>query len=248
MFTPGPRTTCTPRARASRAIAVPIHSATDGSQLDPTATAGGKQVAGRFSKIPSASKSPACRRTPCGPSVSTTAGRPSTGLVDQKSRPDSSAAFSSRVRPSRSSGETWITARACRTAPSAGKSGAPAARLAVACEEAASSIGGGSHRGRRTHTLGGIGPHASSREVAVATVTGEERPVRRPVSLKREIGLIGLLWASTGSIIGSGWLFGAQKGLVAAGPAAVISWVIGGVAILFLALVHAELGGMYPVS
>jgi amino acid transporter len=82
----------------------------------------------------------------------------------------------------------------------------------------------------------------------MATVTGEERPVRRPVSLKREIGLVGLLWASTGSIIGSGWLFSAQKALIAAGPAAVISWVIGGLAILFLALVHAELGGMYPVS
>src|SRR4029079_10630943 len=40
----------------------------------------------------------------------------------------------------------------------------------------------------------------------------------------------------------------AQKALIAAGPAAVISWVIGGLAILFLALVHAELGGMYPVS
>src|SRR3954467_8263079 len=75
-----------------------------------------------------------------------------------------------------------------------------------------------------------------------------EKPVRRPVSLKREVGLIGLLWASVGSIIGSGWLFGAQKALITAGPAAVISWVIGGVAILILALVHAELGGMYPVS
>ena len=51
-----------------------------------------------------------------------------------------------------------------------------------------------------------------------------------------------------GSIIGSGWLFGAQKALVAAGPAAIISWVIGGVAIIVLALVHAELGGMFPVS
>lgn len=71
---------------------------------------------------------------------------------------------------------------------------------------------------------------------------------RRTTSLKREVGLIGLLWASMGSIIGSGWLFGAQKGLMAAGPAAIISWVIGGVAILVLALVHAELGGMYPVS
>jgi amino acid transporter len=80
------------------------------------------------------------------------------------------------------------------------------------------------------------------------SVATERTPTRRPVSLKREIGLVGLLWASTGSIIGSGWLFGAQKALVTAGPAAIISWVIGGVAILILALVHAELGGMYPVS
>ena len=71
---------------------------------------------------------------------------------------------------------------------------------------------------------------------------------RRSTALKREVGLIGLLWASMGSIIGSGWLFGAQKGLMAAGPAAIISWVIGGFAILVLALIHAELGGMYPVS
>jgi amino acid transporter len=81
--------------------------------------------------------------------------------------------------------------------------------------------------------------------MALAT---EEVPTRRPASLKREIGLVGLLWASVGSIIGSGWLFGAQKGLLAAGPAAIISWVIGGLAILVLALVHAELGAMYPVS
>jgi amino acid transporter len=80
------------------------------------------------------------------------------------------------------------------------------------------------------------------------TATSEPVQRKRPVSLKREIGLIGLLWASTGSIIGSGWLFGAQKALITAGPAAIISWVIGGVAILVLALVHAELGGMYPVS
>src|SRR3954464_11549336 len=66
--------------------------------------------------------------------------------------------------------------------------------------------------------------------------------------LRREVGFVGLIWASEGSIIGSGWLFGAQKALGGAGPAAIISWVIGSVAILILALVHAELGGMYPVS
>ena len=67
-------------------------------------------------------------------------------------------------------------------------------------------------------------------------------------SLKREVGLIGLMWASVGSIIGSGWLFGAQEGLIAAGPAAMISWVVGGLMMMVLALIHAELGGMYPVS
>jgi amino acid transporter len=73
---------------------------------------------------------------------------------------------------------------------------------------------------------------------------------RRPATtgLRREIGFVGLLWASGGSIIGSGWLFGAQGALAAAGPAAIISWVIGAVAIMMLALVHAELGAMYPVA
>src|SRR4051812_44289872 len=78
--------------------------------------------------------------------------------------------------------------------------------------------------------------------------TLEKEPKQRNTKLLREVGLIGLLWASMGSIIGSGWLFGAQEALITAGPAAIISWVIGGVAILILALVHAELGGMYPVS
>src|ERR1700756_4948295 len=76
--------------------------------------------------------------------------------------------------------------------------------------------------------------------------TGEQAP--RRTGLRREIGFIGLLWASAGSIIGSGWLFGAQKALIAAGPAAIISWGIGALAIFLLALTHAELGGMWPVA
>ncbi|MEU6217846.1 APC family permease [Streptomyces sp. NPDC047022] len=67
-------------------------------------------------------------------------------------------------------------------------------------------------------------------------------------SLRRDVGLIGLMWASVGSIIGSGWLFGAKNAVIAAGPAAIISWGIGAVAIVLLALVHAELGGMFPVA
>jgi len=68
------------------------------------------------------------------------------------------------------------------------------------------------------------------------------------IGLKREMGLIGATWASETSIIGSGWLFGALYASQAAGPIALLGWVIGGVAVIFLALVHAELGGMYPVS
>ena len=75
---------------------------------------------------------------------------------------------------------------------------------------------------------------------------GQQAPAKP--GLRREIGFIGLLWASGGSIIGSGWLFGAQGALATAGPAAVISWSIGAIAIFLLALTHAELGGMYPVA
>ncbi|MEY9968063.1 amino acid transporter [Streptacidiphilus sp. MAP12-16] len=69
-----------------------------------------------------------------------------------------------------------------------------------------------------------------------------------PVGLKRDIGLIGLTWTSVGSIIGSGWLFGALFAAQAAGTASLISWGIGAVAIIILAFVHAELGAAYPVS
>src|SRR2546425_80813 len=79
--------------------------------------------------------------------------------------------------------------------------------------------------------------------------TPEAAPVApRNPGLKRDIGLIGLIWTSEGSIIGSGWLFGALFAAQAAGTAALISWVIGAIAIIILAFVHAELGAMYPVA
>src|SRR6202048_4185638 len=51
-----------------------------------------------------------------------------------------------------------------------------------------------------------------------------------------------------GSIIGSGWLFGAWKAAKIAGPAAIVAWVIGAVVILAIALTYAELGAMFPES
>ncbi len=66
--------------------------------------------------------------------------------------------------------------------------------------------------------------------------------------LRRHVGVVGLLFASVGSIIGSGWLFGALNASQQAGPAAIISWALGGVMILLIALVYAELGTMFPLS
>jgi amino acid transporter len=82
----------------------------------------------------------------------------------------------------------------------------------------------------------------------VATPTTVPEPPARPSTLRRDIGLIGLMWASEGSIIGSGWLYSAKEALVAAGPAALISWGVAAVAIIALAFVHAELGAMFPVA
>jgi amino acid transporter len=68
------------------------------------------------------------------------------------------------------------------------------------------------------------------------------------VGFKRELGLVGATWASETSIIGSGWLFGALYAAQAVGGAAVLAWAIAGVVVIVLALCHAELGAMYPVS
>src|SRR3954469_13945201 len=78
-------------------------------------------------------------------------------------------------------------------------------------------------------------------------MTDQAEAARQP-QLKRHVGLVGLLFASVGSIIGSGWLFGALDASTAAGPAALISWGLGGVMILLIALTYAELGTMFPLS
>jgi amino acid transporter len=66
--------------------------------------------------------------------------------------------------------------------------------------------------------------------------------------LDRGIGFLGLLWASEASIIGSGWLFGALGAATIAGPSALISWFVASVIVIILALIHAELGGLFPVT
>ena len=66
--------------------------------------------------------------------------------------------------------------------------------------------------------------------------------------LRRHIGPVGLLFAAIGSIIGSGWLFGAFNASKIAGPAAIFSWLIAGGLVMLIALTYAELGPMFPIS
>lgn len=67
-------------------------------------------------------------------------------------------------------------------------------------------------------------------------------------TLKRDAGLIGLMFASTTSIIGSGWLFGSYHAAQLAGPWSILSWVIGAMIITLIALCFAELATMFPRS
>jgi amino acid transporter len=60
------------------------------------------------------------------------------------------------------------------------------------------------------------------------------------------MGTFALTMVGLGSIIGSGWLFGAWRAAQIAGPAAIISWVIGMIVILFIGLSYSELGSMFP--
>lgn len=66
------------------------------------------------------------------------------------------------------------------------------------------------------------------------------------MKLQRSISSLGLLFAAVGGIVGSGWLFGPMYAAQIAGPAATVSWVLGGVLMLFIAFTFAELATTYP--
>ncbi len=67
-------------------------------------------------------------------------------------------------------------------------------------------------------------------------------------SIRRDVGPFALMLTGLGSIIGSGWLFGAWRAAKLAGPDATLAWVIGALIISTIALTYAELGAMFPES
>jgi amino acid transporter len=69
-----------------------------------------------------------------------------------------------------------------------------------------------------------------------------------PPRLRRDVGLLPLFMVSAGSVIGSGWLLGTLNASEVAGPAAIVSWIVGAILLIGIALVYAELGSTYPIS
>jgi amino acid transporter len=68
------------------------------------------------------------------------------------------------------------------------------------------------------------------------------------MKLQRSIGLVGLTFIALSGMLGSGWLFAPHLVAQEAGPAALVSWGIGGIVMLLLALTFAEVSAMLPVA
>jgi amino acid transporter len=66
--------------------------------------------------------------------------------------------------------------------------------------------------------------------------------------LSRRLSPITLFMLSMNGIIGSGWLLAPLYTTKIAGPAAIISWVIGGLAAILIAFTFAELSTLFPVA
>ncbi len=68
------------------------------------------------------------------------------------------------------------------------------------------------------------------------------------MTLHRRFTPLTLLMLSINGMVGSAWLFAPLYAAKIAGPAAIIAWVIGGVATAIIALTFAELSVLFPVA
>jgi len=65
---------------------------------------------------------------------------------------------------------------------------------------------------------------------------------------RRHLGFWQLTGIAFGGVIGSGWLLSPMHAAAAAGPASLLTWVVGGAALVLIALVMVELGATMPVA
>ncbi|ADN49477.1 APC family permease [Vulcanisaeta distributa] len=77
---------------------------------------------------------------------------------------------------------------------------------------------------------------------------GEKKAIQSDKQLRRALNQWDIAFLVVGAMIGSGWLFGSLGAAATAGPAAILSWLIAGFLMIFIALAYAEIGGMLPKS
>lgn len=68
------------------------------------------------------------------------------------------------------------------------------------------------------------------------------------MKLQRSMGTIALMFTAISGILGSAWLFGPYYAAQLAGPSAVLSWLIGAIVMLIIAMTFAELTSMFPIT
>jgi amino acid transporter len=88
----------------------------------------------------------------------------------------------------------------------------------------------------------------NTRNPVVATDAAAGDDASGDGGFKRKLSLTDLTFIGLGAIFGSGWLFSASHVADIAGPAGIVSWLIGGAAVLLLGLVYCELGAALPRS
>ncbi len=78
--------------------------------------------------------------------------------------------------------------------------------------------------------------------------SSEAKAQRYDQSLRKDLSTFDLLMLVIGSVLGGSWLFGAFYSAIYVGPASILSWIIGGILLIFVALVWAEVGSLFPKS
>ncbi len=68
------------------------------------------------------------------------------------------------------------------------------------------------------------------------------------MKMHRSITPLALMFTALSGIVGSAWLFGPLYASQIAGPAALISWIVGAIAMLVIAMTLAELTSMFPIT
>jgi amino acid transporter len=70
--------------------------------------------------------------------------------------------------------------------------------------------------------------------------------MQQNVSFKKNISTFSLTMTGVTTIIGSGWLLGTQKIAMIAGPASLVSWLLGALVALLVGLFYIEIGSANP--